>query len=125
MLPKDNKKYDLVTCDGGFKFENELNQEQESVKLIIGQIYSGLSSLEKGRTYILKIFESLCNITLSIIFSLTKYFDSVTINKPCTSRPSNSEKYIMCQGYNGCPEIKIYEEALGKDQFIKTIFEID
>ena len=35
-----------------------------------------------------------------MIYLLTKFYDSVKLFKPKTSRPTNSEKYIICKNKN-------------------------
>ena len=39
--------------------------------------------------------------TLQMLFILSNYFEKVIITKPYTSRPANSEKYIVCKNFNG------------------------
>lgn len=54
-----------------------------------------------GGTFVLKMFTMFeCN-TLCRMFILCCAFDSVHIKKPVTSKPGNSEMYVVCTGYKG------------------------
>jgi 23S rRNA U2552 (ribose-2'-O)-methylase RlmE/FtsJ len=93
----NNNKADIVTADGGFDFSEDYNnQETTIVRLLWCEIVTGLLSLKKGGTMIVKIFDIYKPITMDIMYILSYYFNSVYICKPCTSRPLNSEKYVVC-----------------------------
>jgi len=40
---------------------------------------------------------------------LGSVYKTVKIVKPITSRPGNSEKYLLCEGFRGCSEEKLEE----------------
>ena len=88
---------DLVTADGGFKWEKENLQEQEAYKLIFSQIVTALKLNKKGGNFVLKIFDTYTTITLKYLELLKGLYKEVYITKPFTSRISNSEKYIVCK----------------------------
>ena len=44
-----------------------------------------------------------------MITLLSVYYDSITIIKPRTSRPANSEKYLVCTGFNSIDSNKLTE----------------
>ena len=97
-----DKKWDLITGDGGFDVSNDPNnQEQMSFKLIYSEILTALHYQEKGGTFICKIFDFFTRPTYQIILLLTKYYNSIKIIKPRTSRFTNSEKYIIAEGFMG------------------------
>lgn len=98
---KKCKKIDLVTADGGFEVEEYDKQEQQSLKLIFHQLWIALSIQEKGGHFICKIFSSTTYPTLFIIMMCSLYYDEVYITKPLTSRPMNSEKYIVAKNFKG------------------------
>lgn len=91
---------EIVTADGGFDFSSDFNnQEDLSMKLIRCETYCALHMLKEDGTYILKIYDMFNHQTINLM-SLLKYcFKSIHIIKPLTSRPANSEKYLMCCGY--------------------------
>lgn len=93
------KPSDLVTSDGGFDWKKENLQEQEAYRLIFGEIISGLKIQKDGGNFVIKIFESYTKITIKLIQMLRQLYKTVYIVKPYTSRISNSEKYIVCKGF--------------------------
>jgi 23S rRNA U2552 (ribose-2'-O)-methylase RlmE/FtsJ len=100
-----NYKADLITADGGFDFSNDYdNQEQVMSHLIFAEIVTGLITLKVGGNMVIKIFDSFKHITIDIIYILCKYFNNIYITKPFTSRPLNSEKYIVCKGFIKCEQ---------------------
>ena len=96
---------DFITADGGFDFSIDFNkQEQLSYRLIFCEIVTALSVQRKGGVFICKVFDLYTFITISFIALLQSLYDTVYITKPLTSRPANSEKYIIAQGFRGIEE---------------------
>ena len=96
----DGGPVDLVTGDGGLDYSVNFNfQEQMSFHLLFCEIVSAFSVLKKGGYFVLKLFDIHTSNTLQMIFLLSNYFDEVILTKPYTSRPANSEKYIVCKGF--------------------------
>ena len=96
------KKVDLVTADGGFDFSINFNKQEElSYRIIFCEIISALNILKKGGTFICKIFDIHSLVTVKLIYLLFNYFGKVYITKPYTSRPANSEKYMVCLNFKG------------------------
>ena len=96
---KNNDKAFLVTADGGFIWNNENYQEQESYKLILSEIISCLKIQKKGGNFVLKIYDILTNITIKLLILLSEFYEDIYIFKPYLSRISNSEKYIVCKNF--------------------------
>ena len=96
---------DLVTADGGFDYSIDFNQqEQLSVQLIFAETVCALNISKKGGNFVLKIFDIYTSLTVKILYILTLYYNSVIITKPHTSRPANSEKYVIAKGFKGIGE---------------------
>jgi 23S rRNA U2552 (ribose-2'-O)-methylase RlmE/FtsJ len=92
----DNKA-DLITGDGGFDFsENYNNQEITIIRLLWCEIVAGILSLKKGGSMVIKLFDIYKQVTKDILYVLCHYFNKVYICKPHSSRPLNSEKYVVC-----------------------------
>ena len=101
-----HKKYNnlvhIVTADGGFDFSDDFNhQEQKSYHIIFCEIVLAMSCLRKGGVFICKIFDIFSKTTVSLLQFCKAHFKSVLITKPHTSRPCNSEKYIICKDFIG------------------------
>ena len=101
------KKYgkgsvDLVTGDGGFDYSSDYsNQEINSYKLIYSEIFIALNIQKRGGNFVCKIFDIFHKETILLLSILNDSYHSVYIHKPCVSRDSNSEKYIICKNYKG------------------------
>jgi 23S rRNA U2552 (ribose-2'-O)-methylase RlmE/FtsJ len=97
---------DLVTADGGFDFSIDFNkQEQLSSKLIFCEIVTALSVQKKGGVFICKFFDSYNNITIQFLWLLNNIYKKIIITKPFSSRPANSEKYIVAIDFLGINSI--------------------
>ncbi len=93
---------DLVTADGGFDFSLDFNkQEQLSYKLIFCEIVCALSVQKKGGNFVCKIFDTFMIPTVKLLFFLGCFYEEIYLNKPLTSRPANSEKYIVAKNFKG------------------------
>ena len=99
MKYTNNEGVDLYTSDisAGIIENRELNE----AILNAGQIVCGLMTLKKGGNMITKQFTFFLKYTRSIMGILIKNFDIVKIIKPQTSRPANSEIYLLCKNYKG------------------------
>ena len=96
------KKAFLVTCDGGFDNSNDFNnQEINSRKIIYAEIITTLLIQEKGGNMICKMFDIFTYFSIQLIYILTLFYEKVNIVKPVTSRPANSEKYIIAINFKG------------------------
>ena len=131
-------KVDLVTGDGGFEWDNENIQEQECAILIFGQILAAINIQKKGGHFILKIFETFTDLSAKFILLLKFFYEEVHINKPFTSRESNSERYLVCRKFkydekqisdivhnmmDGLDDIdKIISDNKGKPTYLYDIF---
>jgi hypothetical protein len=92
---------DFITADGGFDFSADFsNQEINAIQLIYGQIIFALCMQKQGGSFVLKIFDCFMKSTVELIALLCSVYDNVYITKPNTSRSANSEKYIVCKGFN-------------------------
>ena len=96
------KKVDIVTADGGFNYHDQYDyQEQLSYKLIYSEIITALHTLKVGGHFVLKIFDIFTHNTFHLIYFVSKFFKEVNITKPFSSRPANSEKYLVCKSFIG------------------------
>lgn len=92
---------DLVTGDGGVDFSEDFNnQEFTATKLILAQVVYALAIQSNNGNFVLKVFDTFSNATIDILYLLSSLYKHVYVVKPQTSRCANSEKYIICKGYN-------------------------
>lgn len=98
-IEKTKKYANLVIADGENIWENKNNQEQESYKLLLGEILCALKVLEINGSFVLKIFDTFTIPTIKLVWLLTNFFEESYIYKPYFSRPNESEKYIICKNF--------------------------
>ena len=91
----------LVTADGGFDEGTDFNnKEQLHYFLILNEIYSALCLQKTDGFFILKVFDIFTTTSVHLLYLLNLVYSEVYIYKPKTSRPTNSEKYIICKYFN-------------------------
>lgn len=101
------KKYgresvDLVTGDGGFDYSSDYSkQEINSYRLIYSEIFIALNIQKRGGNFVCKIFDIFHKETILLLSILIRSYNNVYIHKPCISRSSNSEKYVICKNFKG------------------------
>jgi cap1 methyltransferase len=95
----DEKGVHFVMADGGFSVKNQENiQEILTKQLLLCQFLCALSVLREGGHFMCKTFDLFTPFSVGLIYLLYRVFDRVCIFKPLTSRPANSERYVVCQG---------------------------
>ncbi|KAL7672148.1 hypothetical protein ACOME3_007042 [Neoechinorhynchus agilis] len=93
-------KFHLVTGDGGINCEKyPEKQEQLTLPLIEAQITVALNALANGGCFVLKVFTAFDNETFSQLERLFENFRDVHITKPTCSGFGNSERYLVCMGF--------------------------
>jgi hypothetical protein len=94
----------LVTADGGFDFSNDFNnQEDASLRLIVAEAYAALRLQRPGGSLLLKLYDLHALATLRLVHCLRSCYKTMHIIKPLTSRPANSEKYVLCEHFVCAP----------------------
>jgi 23S rRNA U2552 (ribose-2'-O)-methylase RlmE/FtsJ len=107
---------DLITSDGGFDFSVDFsNQEQMSIRLILSELLTGINSQKINGSMICKIFDTYSYIHIQLLYFITCLYSEVYLFKPLTSRPANSEKYLVAlkfKGFNNQLERQYYISRL-------------
>jgi 23S rRNA U2552 (ribose-2'-O)-methylase RlmE/FtsJ len=95
-----NKKAHFVTSDGGFDYSSDFNgQEINSCQIIYSECIIALNILRKNGCFVCKVFDLFSITMIQILFIVFTCFEEVYLYKPETSRPANSEKYLVCLYY--------------------------
>jgi|GEM_PF-6023108 len=95
-------RVDLYTADGGIDVGKDFNaQEALNHRLHYGQALCGLLCLRPGGTALLKMYTLHLKESRALVGALSKKFEKVSLHKPSTSRPPNSEVYLVLEGYRG------------------------
>ena len=109
---------DLTTADGGFDLEDNMDktllhrQEFLSSRLLITQAVVGISITKFGGNFVLKVFDTVTNLSAQVLFILSQCFERISIFKPVSSRPANSERYFI--GIDRRDGIQPYIELLSE-----------
>jgi len=89
----------LLLADGGFSVQEDYNQQEILTRQIVFcQFITSLLVLRKGGTFVCKVFDVYTNFSASLLYMLYQNFENFSIIKPFTSRPANSERYVVCKG---------------------------
>ncbi len=107
FLEQCSSKVHLFTADGGFDFSEDYStQEQNVFSLLVASAKIGIQCLTQEGLFVMKIFDIFGAPTLYLLRMITYCFRDWTLYKPATSRPCNSERYLICRGFRRCyPEV--------------------
>lgn len=112
----------LLTADGGFDFsQNYNNQETNFITLFVSEIFIILNLLKDGANSIIKIYDIYSKNSIKVLFIFSLFFDKFYIIKPLTSRPANSEKYILGYKFKKNSEYDFYIDILKKIIITKNL----
>ena len=107
---KIQEKVDLVSADGGFDYSINFDRQEElSYRLIFSEIVTAFTILKKGGNFVLKIFDIFTELTLKMMYLLASFYEKITFTKPNTSRPANSERYVICENFQGMSEELLFK----------------
>ncbi|XP_066527148.1 cap-specific mRNA (nucleoside-2'-O-)-methyltransferase 1 [Hoplias malabaricus] len=88
----------FLMADGGFSVEGQENiQEILSKQLLLCQFLTALSVLRTGGHFVCKTFDLFTPFSVGLIYLLYLCFERISLFKPVTSRPANSERYVVCR----------------------------
>jgi hypothetical protein len=103
----------IFTADGGFDFSMDYSKQEETAfSLVVASFLMGLRSVRRGGIFIIKLFDIYSPATVDLILGTAAFCTSFYIYKPATSRPCNSERYFIAQGYKGRREAREWIEHL-------------
>jgi len=123
---------DFAMGDGGFDVKGKENsQEYLMIRLFITEAYSQIMCLKPGGHFVLKAYDTVTEVMGQMLFLIACCFKGgMNRFKPVTSRPANSECYIVCRDRRTNDEIKLiasylraimkaYDETKGAYEFEK------
>lgn len=95
---KHCKGVHFVMADGGFSVEGQENiQEILSKQLYLCQCLTAVSILREDGHFVCKLFDTFTHFSVGLIYLMYMSFKEICISKPNTSRPANSERYLICK----------------------------
>lgn len=88
----------FMMADGGFSVEGQENiQEILSKQLYLCQFLMALLLVRTGGHFVCKVFDLFTPCSVGLVYLMFRSFEQLSIHKPNTSRPANSERYIICK----------------------------
>jgi DNA-directed RNA polymerase II subunit RPB2 len=118
----ENDGANLYTSDVGIEIaQTELNRQEELTSFVnMGQILTGLLALAVGGHFVTKQFTFVTPFSRSLIAIVASLFEETYITKPKTSRPTNSEIYLVGKYFKGIsPELA--QALLDRCEAYKTL----
>ncbi|KAF2069416.1 hypothetical protein CYY_009263 [Polysphondylium violaceum] len=92
----NNQGVQLCMGDGGVNTEGKENlQELILQQLILCQFLTMFEVLAEGGNFVCKIFDTFNPFTVGLLYLIYSHFEEFAIVKPFTSRPLNSERYVI------------------------------
>lgn len=105
--------FHFITADGGVDEGNRyMEKEVLHQQLLLSQINLILRLQAIGGGCVIKCFETFEDTTLNAIGYLVSHYSNYLVTKPLTSRPTNSERYIVCRDFKGPPSQLVSDLAL-------------
>ncbi|ALC48434.1 CG6379 [Drosophila busckii] len=88
----------FAMADGGFSVEGQENiQEILSKRLYLCQFLMAMKILREHGSFVCKLFDVFTPFSVGLVYLMYKSFRQISIIKPNSSRPANSERYIVCK----------------------------
>ncbi|KAK3283926.1 hypothetical protein CYMTET_8399 [Cymbomonas tetramitiformis] len=98
------RKADLYTSDLGVSAKSDFNRQEElNAQPHLGQDLAGLLTLTLGGNFVVKHYTLFEPFSYTLILVLGTLFEEFFLCKPVTSRPTNSECYLVGRGFLGLP----------------------
>lgn len=124
---------DLVMADGGFDLEDNADktlihrQEFLSSRLLLTQALIGVAVTKMNGNFVLKVFDTVTTFSAHVLFILSQCFETIRIFKPLSSRPANSERYVICMNRHRAVDayLNIFKQAARTytdDRYLSTLF---
>jgi DNA-directed RNA polymerase II subunit RPB2 len=118
----ENDGANLYTSDVGIEIaQKDLNRQEELTAFVnMGQILTGLLALAVGGHFVTKQFTFVTPFSRSLIAIVASLFEETYITKPKTSRPTNSEVYLVGKGFKGI-STELAKALLDRCEAYKTL----
>jgi len=118
----DGKGVHFMMADGGFDVEGRENiQEIVSKQLYLCQFLVALGIVREGGHFVCKLFDVFTPFSAGLLYLLSRSFKHFAIHKPVTSRPANSERYVVCKDRLMGPRGDIHEYLMKVNRYLNTL----
>ncbi|XP_058463306.1 cap-specific mRNA (nucleoside-2'-O-)-methyltransferase 2 [Malaya genurostris] len=128
-IVRRSKKFDevnLVTADGSIDcLDVPESQEEHVSRLHLAEAVTALKVITDGGSIILKMFTLFEHCSVNLLYLLYVCFDELNVFKPCTSKPGNSEVYIIGIGFRRPSGLNEYLDKIFDNlQSDKAMFDV-
>ncbi|KAK6017047.1 ribosomal RNA large subunit methyltransferase J, partial [Ostertagia ostertagi] len=93
---------DVCAGPGGFSeymlWRKAFYNEILSKRIYLCQLLVSLCIVREGGVFFCKLFDVFTSFSAGLIYLMYISYDQISLHKPHTSRPANSERYIICKG---------------------------
>ncbi|XP_065087891.1 cap-specific mRNA (nucleoside-2'-O-)-methyltransferase 2 [Ochlerotatus camptorhynchus] len=112
---KEFPMINLVTADGSIDCLDVPEAQEEHVsKLHLAEALTALKILTQGGCFILKMFTLFEHSSVDLLYLLYVCFRELHVFKPATSKPGNSEVYVIA---------KYFRKPVGLDEYLDRLFD--
>ena len=94
------KRPDLVTSDGAIEMDHD-SLEFQHLELFRAEANIAIQCIDLGGCFVCKFFEGGLSETRFLVACIASRFESTSIIKPFSSRPTNSERYLVARKFTG------------------------
>lgn len=110
----DPRGLDLVTADGGFDIgDTDYDKEEQLLaRLVLSEILAAFKLLKTGGHMMIKLLGSNSEFMYQLIMLVALSFDDIYIFKPISSRPANSETYLVALSKKPRDVTLVYEQIM-------------
>lgn len=116
----------FVMGDGGISVAGQENiQEILTKQLLLCQFACALSVLRQDGNFLCKTFDLYTPFSVGLVHLLRYAFEKVAVIKPLTSRPANSERYVLCLGCKRKVAVLLYEYLFKLNMEIRKLADSD
>jgi hypothetical protein len=124
LVQRERKKFEtgatLYTSDAGIDVSSDYARQEELTSLInFGQIVLGMLALDPGGDMVTKQYTFCQPFSATLLAIVAGFFKELYITKPVTSRPANSEVYVVGKGFLGMSP-KAAQMLLAKIKYCKS-----
>ncbi|GIL48149.1 hypothetical protein Vafri_4842 [Volvox africanus] len=119
----------MVTADGAVDTSMDPNrQEMITASLHYCEVVAALGLLAVGGNFVWKGFTLYEHPSICSLYLMGCLFDKVLVYKPATSKPANSEVYVVGKGFRGAPQdvLELLLDNCGEDVFSgRSLFPVE
>ncbi len=104
LVRRAGGQFGLVTSDAGVDIGREFHRQEElNLPVHRGQVEAALRLTEPGGTAVVKTYSVSLPESVDLLVQFARGFRTMEIVKPASSRPSNSEVYLVGRGRGEAP----------------------